>query len=169
MEKRVLLAVILSLVVLYVFQAISPKPAPKPAGTAATAKPPAAAPATPGDASPTVATPAPPSAPEPAAPTAATLVGDAEERDVRVETPNVVAIFTNRGARLKSWRLTNYKDQQNQPVELVSHDFGDAQPLPFSMSVADEAMTKRINGALFAVSGAPAGPITAPAQVMFEY
>ena len=46
------------------------------------------------------------------APAAATLVGDTAERDVRVETRDVIAVFTNRGARLKSWRLKHYLDQQ---------------------------------------------------------
>ena len=31
-------------------------------------------------------------------------------------------MFTNRGARLKSWRLKHYLDQHGQPQELVDHD-----------------------------------------------
>ena len=47
------------------------------------------------------------------------LVAEQSERDIRVETDDVIAVFTNRGARLKSWRLKHYQDQQGQPLELV--------------------------------------------------
>ena len=172
MEKRVLLAIFLSFLVLYVFQALFVKPAPKPvaprsanstqapAATATTTAPETLA----AEAAPTSAAPSTPSTPP-----AATLVGDATERDVPVETPFVTAVFTNRGARLKSWRLKRFQDAEHQPLELVSHDFGDAQPLPFSLSVPDPAITKRLNDALFAVSGAPAGPVTSPTRLVFEF
>ena len=61
--------------------------------------------------------PQPPSCAPPPAATA--LIGDTIERDVRVETADVIAVFTNRGARLKSWRLKHYLDQEKQPQELV--------------------------------------------------
>ena len=169
MEKRVLLAVVLSLAVLYVFQALFVRPVPKPPGGTNTAQAPAAAAPTP-----TSATASPPPPPEPVAepgPAAATLLGDTEEHEVRIENQNVIAVFTNRGARLKSWRLKRYQDQAHQPFEIVTHDFGDAQPLPFSLAVPDAATTKRINSVLFAVHGAPAGdaPITTPTDLTFEY
>ena len=56
---------------------------------------------------------------EPVAPAPATTVplarcvGETAERDVRVETRDVIAVFTNRGARLKSWRLKHYFDRQS--------------------------------------------------------
>src|SRR6185503_11468773 len=166
MEKRVLLAIFLSFIVLYVFQALFVKPAPKPVSKT-----------TPSEQSAVTTPAAPTEAPAPAAPaaveppSAATLVGDKEERDVRIETPNVIALFTNRGARLKSWRLKRFHDQQGEPLELVSHDFGDAQPLPFSLSVPDAALTKRLNSALFSVTGAPSadGDVATPSQLTFEY
>src|SRR4029077_6969113 len=106
MERRVLLAIFLAFLVLYVWQAVFVKPVPKPAGAttspnASTAAPEGTASAPPG------VSPAGPAEAEkqgPAAPTAAPLVADSAERDVRVETRDVIALFTNRGARLKSWR-----------------------------------------------------------------
>ena len=67
---------------------------------------------------------------------AAALVGDTAERDVRVETRDVIAVFTNRGARLKSWRLKHYLDQQRQPLELVASELRDRSRCPFSLRVA---------------------------------
>src|SRR5471030_2703136 len=119
MEKRVLLAIFLAFLVLYVWQTVFVKPVPKPApGTAAataggaaiagrggaqTAQPAAStgagavsSGAAQADAKPVAAD---------VRPMAAALVGENTERDVRVETHDVIAVFTNRGARLKSWRL----------------------------------------------------------------
>ena len=50
---------------------------------------------------------------------------------MRVETRDVIAVFTNKGARLKSWRLKHYLDQQKQPQELIEHL--PSQPLPFTL------------------------------------
>ena len=98
------------------------------------------------------------------------MVGATEERDVRVETPHVVAVFTNRGARLKSWRLKAYKDNHGEPLELVATELAATQPLPFSLRVADDATTGTLNGALYKVQGAvPEGVQNATTQVAFEY
>src|SRR5690242_13283051 len=106
MEKRFLLFIFLSLVILTIYQSLVVKPVPKPV-PGATAASGATAPAgvrasTPG--SPATASPAPtPAIPivQPAPPPAeVALVGETSERDVTVETENVIAVFTNRGARL---------------------------------------------------------------------
>src|SRR2546427_8124224 len=116
MERRVLLAIFLAFLVLYAWTSFV-KPVAKPASTS-NATAPAAGPSTPrGDAQ--LNAEAPPPAPAPAKPpdarAAAPLVAETAERDVRVETPDVIAVFTNRGARLKSWRLKHYFDPQGQP------------------------------------------------------
>src|SRR5689334_12575845 len=127
MERRVLLAIFLAFLVLYAWQALFVKPVPKPG--AASTSPTSAAATTPGsEAGARTATPASASLPEPdsaatasaaAPPSATPLVADPAERDVRVETRDVIAVFTNRGARLKSWRLKRYRNQQSEPQELI--------------------------------------------------
>ena len=135
MERRVLIAIFLSFIVLYAYQAFVVKPAPKPVARRDAAREPQ----------------------RPAAPgvrteggvdrrrgrsraarrqPAAALVGDSTERDVRIETRDVIAIFTNRGARLKSWRLKKYLDQQRQPQELIENQLA-TQPLPFTLQHSD--------------------------------
>jgi len=117
MERRVLIAILLSFVVLYAFQAFVVKPAPKSsAQTASTTMQGGRTAPAPG-----AMKPAATAAAAPPAPTAAALVGDTTERDVRVETHDVVALITNRGARLKSWRLKKYLDQERKPQELVEN------------------------------------------------
>jgi YidC/Oxa1 family membrane protein insertase len=165
MERRVLLAIFLCFLVLYAWQALFVKPAPKrpataPAGETAGSAPGSNAIPAPGPAAGAAATaPAPP---EPATPEAAPLVGDTAERDVRLETDQVLAVFTNRGGRLKSWRLKRYLDPNNHPVELIPTDLASSQPLPFTLMVADQAANGRLNSAVYAVRQGADG-------VTFEY
>jgi YidC/Oxa1 family membrane protein insertase len=151
MEKRVLIAVVLSFLVLYGYQAMFVKPAPPGAKGRPAATLPAAKEA--GTTAPAAAA-APPPAAMSAAPASApaALVADQTERDVVVETPTVRAVFTNRGARLKSWRLKKYLDLQKRPQELVPQDMPAGTTLPFDVKVDDEAATVRLREALFAPS-----------------
>jgi len=164
MERRVLVAIFLSFIVLYAYQAFIVKPTPKPAkGSAA----PTAATQTPssGAASTTPAAQAPAVV---AAPPAAAVVGESTERDVRIETPEVIAVFTNRGARLKSWRLKKYLDQAHQPQELIENQLA-TQPLPFTLSTPNAQLDATLNNALYKVTAVPQSPLTEPADVRFEY
>jgi YidC/Oxa1 family membrane protein insertase len=174
MERRVLIAIFLSFIVLYLYQAMVVKPVPKPVGGTATTT---AAPATPGTASGAADTSASQAAPQtpPAAatptPTATALVGDPAERDIRVETRDVVAVFTNRGARIKSWRLKHFFNAEHQPLELVASELAATHPLPFSLHTPDAAVTATLNGGLYHVSGEPATDAAAssPTNLKFEY
>jgi len=166
MERRVLLAIFLSFLVLYTYQSLfvpastpAPSAVPSPNATDASAAAHKPAPAA-----------AESAAAQPATPTAPPLVGDTAERDVRVETDEVIAVFTNRGARLKSWRLKHYRDEKGEPLELVAGELGSAQPLPFSLRVPDDAATKTLNSALYEVKSAPADATAAPSSpLIFEY
>ena len=55
------------------------------------------------------------------------------EHETVIETRDVLATFSNRGAILKSWRLKRYLDQSRQPLELVVQDPAVMQPRPFSL------------------------------------
>ena len=173
MERRVLLAIFLAFIVLYVWQAVFVKPVPKPApgapGAAATASAgrgaTQAGPAATGAPAPVAAT----VPPAPAASSATAVISEPAERDVRVETRDVIAVFTNRGARLKSWRLKHFLDHDKQPQELIEHDLP-TQALPFTLRTTNDAATATLNGALYAVSGAPTGSTeSTPVDLRFEY
>jgi len=168
MERRVLLAIVLSFLVLYTYQLLVVKPAQKSAtAVTAPAGPPAAAASAP---SPQPGDKAAVPATEPPASSASPLLGDAQERDIRVETRDVLAVFTNRGARLKSWRLKHYLDASREPLELVATDLAATEPLPFSLRVPDDRVTATLNAALYRASDAlPAGPIANPVDIRFEY
>jgi YidC/Oxa1 family membrane protein insertase len=168
MERRVLLAIFLAFIVLYTWQALFVKPVPKPVpGSATTA---ASSPLTGATLANTQAELAPEAsaAAKPSVPLATALVADTAERDVRVETRDVIAVFTNKGARLKSWRLKHYLDQQKQPQELIEHL--PSQPLPFTLRAGSDAVTKTLNDGLYTVSGAPTATAAAsPVDLRFEY
>src|SRR5262245_2737783 len=145
MERRVLLALLLSFLVLFLYQAFFVKPVPKPApaGAAAAAGTSSATPAAAPQPVAKGSAPLVAEAPPPSGVTA--LTGESEERDATVETPHVIAVFTNRGARLKSWKLKQYHDSTGKPLELVSSNIPD-DPLPFSLSTPDGATTSLLNG-----------------------
>ena len=160
MERRVLVAIVLSFLVLYSYQTFFIKPSPKPAaaktGQASAAAAPAAAASAPAESATAVDS-------------ADVVLGENMEREIRVETAQVIALFTNRGARLKSWRLKQYLDQNHEPLELIANDLPSAI-LPFTLTVDDEGITRSIGSALYAVTGAPsAGPISSTARLTFEF
>ena len=188
MERRVLLAIFLSFLVLYVYQALVVKP--KPAGTAATGITGASGALAPSGTAPTpdsqaagasatnpqsTTNPQPPNplSTNPQSPTpnpqpgAAILKGDTAEREIRVENADVIATFTNRGARLTSWKLKKYFDRAKQPQELVEQLAN--QPLPFTLATSDPALTATITNALYSVDGEPSAATTAPVDLRFEY
>jgi YidC/Oxa1 family membrane protein insertase len=164
MERRVLLAIFLAFLTLYLWQAlVMPPPPPTPvddpvssaaADPATTAAPPRAEPPTPA-----VTEPRP-----------SPLVGEAMERESQIETEDVIASFTNRGGRLKSWRFKKHRDSAGEPFELVVNDSATAQTLPFSLRVDDATVTRTLNEALYNVRGAPpTGALASPTTILFEY
>ncbi|PYQ80356.1 MAG: hypothetical protein DMG03_23160 [Acidobacteria bacterium] len=163
MERRVLLAIFLSFLVLYVYRALVVTPVPKPAAGAPAAAPIAAGGrGTPSQPEAVTNPPAATAAPLPIA-AAAPAIGEGRERDIRVENRDVIAVFTTRGARLKSLRLKHYLDQARQPQELVEKEI-ESLPLPFTLQTANEQTTRVINGAVYEVSGEPAAGASGPVR-----
>jgi YidC/Oxa1 family membrane protein insertase len=171
MERRVLLAIFLSFLVLYAYQALVVKPVPpRPPARVQGGAPSASQPSTPGPGPGSPEAVRPPV--EPSA-SATPLVSEPGEREIPVETSDVMAVFTNRGARLKSWRLKHYRDAAGVPQELIEQALAiptaagtvDRQPLPFTLKVPDAAVTDQINQAIYAVTRAA----DAPNALRFEY
>jgi YidC/Oxa1 family membrane protein insertase len=84
----------------------------------------------------------------------------------------VQAVFSNRGGRLLHWRLKDYRDSAGAPLDLVPSGIPDTQPRPFSLSVADESVTRRLNGGVYRVDGDAEGRVDATSgarTLTFEY
>jgi YidC/Oxa1 family membrane protein insertase len=170
MERRLLLAIVLTFVVLTAYQWLIPMPqqAPatqQPAGAPTSGAPTSAAPTPPAPQTP-VATPAPPPGPA-----VETVRADTAERTVTVENGVVRAVFSNRGATLAAWELLTYAGPDGRPVDLVPHDVPADQPKPFSLKLDDAATSARLNSALFSVEGGGAtmSATSAPVTLAFEY
>src|SRR5437773_5469226 len=108
MERRLLLAILLTFLVLTVYQWMLPKPPPQPpqATGGATGAPSSGAtgPGAAGSGSTQAgATPAP--APQVQLPPVETVVADTAEKTVTVDNGVVHAVFSNRGGTLLNWQL----------------------------------------------------------------
>jgi len=176
MERRLLLAIVLTFAVLTAYQWLVPTVQPAaPGSTAAPGAPPAAKPAA-------ASAPASPPASAATAPAVAPAVdavrADTAQRTVTVDNGVVRAVFSNRGATLTAWELLRYAGADGRPVDLVPHDVPADQPKPFSLRIDDAVKTSRLNTALFTTTSAAApadssasqlDARTAPVTLTFEY
>jgi YidC/Oxa1 family membrane protein insertase len=145
-ERRLLLAVALSLLVLTAYRYFfTPPQAPRPADATATTSPPAPAPSAASSAPPTAVPPSPSPSPS-AVPT----VADERERRVEVDGRELTVAFTNRGARLLSWRLKRFTDRRGRPEEMVQ-TVPDG-PRPLDVETGDAAIDAKLRTALFRAS-----------------
>src|SRR5262245_13603283 len=163
MERRVFVAILLSFAVLYGYQALFVPPQ-KPTVDVVEPKERVAQPVP--QATPQVVE-QPPAEQEPAA-----QVADSAEREIVVETATSKVVVTNRRGRVLHWNLKDYREAEGKPVDLVPSNVPADQPRPFSLIVGDAALTRRLNTALFRVSGDKAGRVDAskqPATVSFEF
>ena len=86
---------------------------------------------------PPVETASPPARVEAAAPTPVQVDQGQQKfpvKEVRVETPDYIALFTTQGARLKSFKLKHYRagvQQTSPPIEMIEHTPG----MPFPLGI----------------------------------
>ncbi len=154
MEKRFVAAFALSVLILLGWSLLSKRLFPAPPPQVA-ANEPAASPVSSG---PTPET-APPSSPPntagtgpatPAAPTAA-AVTEATEQQIHLETDLAEIVLTNKGGRVHSWRLKQFKSA-GRAVDFVSDAARRQDLLPLALVFDDRAILPGINAALFAVA-----------------
>lgn len=135
MEKRVLLAIVLCIIVLVLWEKFFvPKRQPAPPSTSPAVEQVPPAPTKPDQAEPTVPTIPTSEAPAPSTPSFPAPAAHAG-RDVRVETPLYRAVFTETGARLKSFVLKRYREtiEEDSPgKELVKTSRIEDLPLAFN-------------------------------------
>jgi YidC/Oxa1 family membrane protein insertase len=155
MEKRLLLAFILSFGVLYGFRFIFPPPPAPPAEKAAA--PVAEQP---------VAPPAPAAVPG--------VAPDPAQETIQADAPDVVTVknalyeatVSNVGGVLKSFRLTDkqYLDPKDKPTELIDPYAGEKVGFPFAIATADPALDTALAQAKFVFQDQPD-----PNKVSVEY
>jgi YidC/Oxa1 family membrane protein insertase len=150
-ERRLLLAIALSLLVVTGYQLFL---MPRPTTAPATPTPPAASHAPAPEAA--ALEPAPADTPPPQA--------EAAERRVEASSGDVMLAFSNRGARLLSWRLRAFHDERGRPEEMVQAAPGG--PRPLDVETGEAALDARLRSALFVAS---ADRLEAPGELRFEF
>ncbi len=181
MERRVLLALALSILVLLVYQSVfvpAPLPPDETAPPAAEPTPPSVETERPGP------TPPPPPAlltaesadndevqdvaPPPLAVT--TVVADSEVREIAVQSDLVDATFRNRGAVLASWRMRQQVDPASgAPIDLVPRALPVGEEAPFTLLFDDPALTSRARDALYRPSSDGLVLAGDPGTLAFDY
>jgi YidC/Oxa1 family membrane protein insertase len=161
-NQRILLAFALAFGVLIVWRILFLKPlppAPKP--------PPAAK---------IAVTPAPqPAAPAPAMPSTLAVQQGRNAEEIVVEGDLYRVTLSTEGAVVKSWVLKKYKDEKGEPLDVVNQAACDQLGYPLGFSLADQALSRKLNGALFVaqsgepVSGQARGTLKPPVELTFIY
>ena len=165
MEKRLLMAMLLSMAVLllipFLYQRLGPPPPPVAVETPEEqeAEEQRVEPASP----PETAAQENPPASEPLSPT------QGQDRKIQVENDDMVLTWSSTGARLESVQLKRYRDELGEPVELLVQGLSETLPRPMQLRLDDEELDLELATSPFEVSGAAAGMVQAPARIGFSY
>jgi YidC/Oxa1 family membrane protein insertase len=150
MEKRVLQAVLLSLAVLLVYQSFfAPRRQPQPQAAAQATPAPSAATQTQAPAA-SASTPA--AAPAPDATAQPAVQAAAAGSRIVVESDEVRAEFSTRGAVLLSWTLKRYPDAHGRALDLLPDITSVNAPPAFSLTTEDATVSNALANADFSPS-----------------
>lgn len=151
MEKRIFLAIVISIALLWGWAALAPKLFPELAKKPAPAKP----------AIEKTTTAVPSAAPAPAKAATVPAIVPAATAPVQAERvlltvidkPEYTAVLSNRGAELVSFKLKKYADKHTRhPVELVKAREPQRTDYPFAVESSDHAAAARLNSSLWTVA-----------------
>ena len=92
-----------------------------------------------------------------------------QDRKIQVENDDMVLTWSSTGARLKSVHLKRYTDESGEPVELLVQGLSETLPRPMQLRLDDEDLDLELSTSPFEVAGAAAGRVQAPAQIAFSY
>jgi YidC/Oxa1 family membrane protein insertase len=161
-NQRILLAFALAFGVLIVWRIFFLKPlppVPKPSPTATIP-----------------VTPVPqPAAPSGEMPSTLAVQRGANAEEIVVESDLYRVTLSTQGALVKSWVLKKYKDEKGEPLDVVNQAACDQLGYPAGLSLADQALSRRLNDALYVArsgepgSGQPRGTLRAPVELTFIY
>ncbi|MBS3818253.1 membrane protein insertase YidC [bacterium] len=148
MEKRLILAIVLSFVVLFLYQALFVKnpPPPQPSEEATSPQK------------------SPPQAPltEPSAEKVQKepqkkketfeKITEENENQIVVDTALYRAVWSNKGAVLLSWKLKKHQDDEGENLQLVPNESEKLGKYPFSLRTEDESFNQLANNSLYQFS-----------------
>ena len=156
MEKRLILAIVLSFLILFLFQLIFVKPQPAPPVPAETGTETAAVESQPASGERQENEKSLP--PGQMAGTGEVITSD-REQEITIDTPLYAATWSNKGGVLKSWKLKNQlkkipsqKNPEREPLDLVPDSALATGLFPFSLQLAAEDLNNLANNSLYRVN-----------------
>lgn len=155
-ERRLILAFALSVLLFVLVMPFLAKKSPAPPAPARKPAPVVTAPAQSSAAPAPIAPSTPSAAPAPAKPAAPAprtpVIGAATEAQTVVDTPVFRVTFSNRGADVRSWILTQYKDELGKPLDTVDASFSSQFGYPLAFWVPDSGLRRQLDDALYQVN-----------------
>jgi YidC/Oxa1 family membrane protein insertase len=166
MERRLLLVFALTFLVIMLFQPVLKKYLPQPpakpeSSQAAPAQKPAQPPMPAGAMNTPPAASSRKNTPALSAPQQAS-----SESETIIENGLYRIVFTNRGARVRSWVLKKYTDDKGNPLELVNNTAAEKYGYPLTLWTYDEGLRNQLNSALYVATSTGTA---APAEITFAY
>lgn len=149
MEKRLIVAIVLSFLVLALYQMIFMKNKPQPQPDVPVQTEVAARAAEP---VPTPAAPEPEREDSTVPPPAFEETKAEAETQVVIETSLYRAVWSNKGASLRNWTLKDHLDEQQEGLELVSRRAAETGRYPFFLDTQDDELDDQANAGLFVPS-----------------
>ncbi|MCJ7679468.1 MAG: membrane protein insertase YidC [Candidatus Aminicenantes bacterium] len=145
MEKRFIVAIVLSAAVLFLWQAVFvKKPVPTPAPAVETLEKLSIPQAEPMKEAPSSETEPVAAVQEPLQP-----VSGEREQEIVVDTSLYRAIWSNKGAVLKSWVLKKYQDDEGGDLDLISKRSLETKIYPLFLTTDDESFDTLVNRAVY--------------------
>ncbi len=158
MEKRLLLAMVLSMAILFLVPYFTGAPPPLPATEPAVEVEELAPPV--------VSRELPQEIPETEEAEPATLIA---RQIIEVTNQDLVLRWSNVGVVLESAQLRNYRTVDDRPLELIPPQIPEPERQTFGIRTGDEEWDKRLMGAVYEVTGVIGGRVQAPAEITFHY
>lgn len=150
MEKRFLAAFSLSVLILLGWSLISKRLLPPPPPPPIASEPVPSPTPSPSEGAAAAATPSTTKPVLSATPAVAAVAATAEQ-EIRLDTDLAEVVLTNKGGRVRSWKLKKF-DSAGRPVDFVNDAARRDDVLPLALAFEDRAILPGINAALFVVA-----------------
>jgi len=175
MERRLLIVFALTFLVIMLFQPLLKKygpqpPAPAKTESVATSSQPSAVSSQQANAA-GVRPAGQPGAAVPTQASSAPQVGTSEAETV-IENDVYRIVFTNQGARVKSWVLKKYTDDKDGQLELVNRTAAEQYGYPLTLWLYDEGLRNKLNSVLYATESSQLSAVSSqgtPQAIQFVY
>jgi len=156
MERRLLLAMVLSMAVLFLGSYLyPPSTPPTPPEVSAVATEPAAE---------RGETESLPEAPVTEIPTTT-----AAERSIEIENDQLILRWSNAGGVLESAQLKDYVSAEGAPLEIIPQGLSQSQRKALEIRVGDDELDRRLAAAIYEIEGVVGDKRRAPAEVSFVF